>query len=85
MMPWANPAAARAAGWNDDGPARSGGKPVDAEEAIGAARDWRPVVGAAVVALLLAVFGGVSPYARPVVLAGPTESIYWLAAALIGA
>jgi hypothetical protein len=53
-------------------------------------RDWRPVFGAAAVALLLATgllaaFVGVSPYARPVVLAGLIESVYWLAAALIGA
>jgi hypothetical protein len=53
-------------------------------------RDWRPIFGAAAVALLvagglLAVFGGVSPYARPDVLAGLTESVFWLAAALIGA
>ncbi len=53
-------------------------------------RDWWPVFAAAAVALtlaggLLAVFDGVSPYARPVVLAGLTESVFWLAAALIGA
>jgi hypothetical protein len=60
-----------------------------AKETDGAA-DWRPVLAAAVVALLLAggllaVFGGVSSYDRPVVLDGLTESVYWLAAALIGA
>jgi hypothetical protein len=48
------------------------------------------VFGAAALALLLAagllaVFAGVSPYARPVALAGLIESVYWLAAALIGA
>jgi len=48
------------------------------------------VVGAAAVALLLAggllaTFARVSPYARPVALAGLAESITWLAAALIGA
>ena len=53
-------------------------------------RDWGPVFAAALVALLLAggllaACGGVSPYARPVVLAGPTESVFWLAAALVGA
>jgi hypothetical protein len=53
-------------------------------------RDWRPVFGAAALALLLAasllaVFAGVSPFARPVALAGLIESVYWLAAALIGA
>jgi hypothetical protein len=53
-------------------------------------RDWRPVFGAAALALLvagglLAAFGGVSPYARPEVLAELTESVFWLAAALIGA
>jgi hypothetical protein len=52
--------------------------------------DWRPVVGAAVVALLLAggllaTFGRVSPYAKPVALDHLTESVFWLAAALIGA
>jgi hypothetical protein len=58
--------------------------------AIGKVADWRPVVAAAILALLLAggllaIFGGVSPYARPVVLAGLSESVFWLAAALIGA
>lgn len=48
------------------------------------------MAGAAAVALLLAggllvTFAGVCPYARPVVLAGLTESVYWLAAALVGA
>ena len=52
--------------------------------------DWRPVGGAAVLALLLAggplaAFGGVSPYARSVVLTRLTASVFWLAAALIGA
>lgn len=53
-------------------------------------RDWRPVAGAAVLALLLAAgllaaFEGFSPYERPVILDRLTESIFWLAAALIGA
>jgi hypothetical protein len=34
---------------------------------------------------LLAAFGDVSPYARPDVLAELTDSVFWLAAALIGA
>lgn len=53
-------------------------------------REWHPVLVAAVVALLLAGgllvgFGGVSPYARPIVLSRLTASVLWLAAALIGA
>ena len=53
-------------------------------------RDWRPTVAAAVVAagvvvLLLAAFGSVSPYERPVVLASLSGSVVWIAAALIGA
>jgi hypothetical protein len=63
------------------------------EAAVGTAltwRDWQPVFGAAAVALvlaggLLAAFEGVSPYARSVVLARLTTSVFWLAAALIGA
>jgi hypothetical protein len=52
-------------------------------------RDWRPVGAAALVALLLgggllAAFGGVSPYARPSVLSGLTETVFWLAASIIG-
>lgn len=53
-------------------------------------QDWRPVLLAAILALVLAggmiaVFGGVSPYARPVVLTGLTDTVYWLAASTIGA
>jgi hypothetical protein len=53
-------------------------------------RNWRPVLIAAVVALVLAgglliTFEGVSPYARPVVLSRMSSSVLWLAASLIGA
>jgi hypothetical protein len=53
-------------------------------------RDWGPVFAAAALALtlgggLIAVFDGVSPYARPVVLAGLTDTVFWLAACIVGA
>jgi hypothetical protein len=53
-------------------------------------RDWRPVLFAALLALmvgggLIAAFGGVSPYARPDVLANLSSTVYWLAASTIGA
>ena len=53
-------------------------------------RDWRPVLLAATFALILAggliaVFGDVAPYERRVVLAGLTDTVYWLAASTIGA
>jgi hypothetical protein len=53
-------------------------------------RDWRLVGIAAILALvlgggLLVTFGRVSSYARPQVLTGLTDTVYWLAASTIGA
>jgi hypothetical protein len=53
-------------------------------------RDWRPTLiasglTAGAVALLLIAMAGVSPYERPVALASLTSSVYWIAAAVIGA
>src|SRR6476620_1796133 len=52
-------------------------------------RDWRPVLVAGVMALvlgggLIAVFDGISPYERTVALEGLTSTVLWLAASLIG-
>jgi hypothetical protein len=54
------------------------------------ARDWLPLVGSAVLSLvivvvLVVIFDGVSPYARPTVLEGLATSLFWLAAGVIGA
>jgi hypothetical protein len=53
-------------------------------------RDWRPVLFAALLALivgggLIAAFGGVSSYARHDVLSDLSNTVYWLAASTIGA
>jgi hypothetical protein len=53
-------------------------------------RDWRPVLFAALVALivgggLIAAFGGVSSYDRRDVLSDLINTVYWLAASTIGA
>jgi hypothetical protein len=53
-------------------------------------RDWRPIAGAAGLALvvcggLLVVFNGVATYDRPTVLQGLVNSVFWLASSMIGA
>lgn len=53
-------------------------------------RDWRPTLVAALLAagavvILLLGMASVSPYERPVALASLTSSVYWIAAAVIGA
>jgi hypothetical protein len=53
-------------------------------------RDWRPIAGVAVLALvlgggLLVVFEGVAAYDRPLVLQGLVNSVFWLASSMIGA
>ncbi len=52
-------------------------------------RDWRPVLVAGILALLIgggliAVFDGITPYERSVALEGLTSTVLWLAASLIG-
>jgi hypothetical protein len=53
-------------------------------------RDWQPVGIAALLALLVCsglilVFSGVSSYDRPTVLQGLMNTVFWLAATIIGA
>jgi MFS family permease len=53
-------------------------------------QDRRPTVVAAVlaagaVAILIAAFGSVSPFERPVVLESLTDSVHWICEAIIGA
>src|SRR5262245_34329556 len=53
-------------------------------------RDRRPTLFAAIltagaVVILIAGFGSVSPFERPVALASLTGSVYWICAAIIGA
>ena len=52
-------------------------------------RDWRPIVVAGAIALLLgggliALFDGISPYERTVALDGLTSTVLWLASCIVG-